>query len=78
MTTYDPGCVTCGKPRTGHHPVTAACPPTDMQAARRRDMLQITLGMIGVALLLFLLRWAWAEYEIATHCTMVLGTRVCH
>jgi hypothetical protein len=25
----------------------------------------------------FALKWAYADYYVATHCTMVLGTRVC-
>lgn len=37
----------------------------------------VVLAIIVVVLLYFLFRWAYAEYYIATHCTEVLGTRVC-
>jgi hypothetical protein len=35
--------------------------------------------IIGALVLVvaFVMRWAYIEYYIATHCTMVLGTRVC-
>jgi hypothetical protein len=33
------------------------------------------IGVLFVAY--FGLRWALTEYWITTHCTMVLGTRVC-
>ena len=33
--------------------------------------------LIGLVVLAFLVRWALAEYWIDTHCTLVLGTRVC-
>lgn len=33
------------------------------------------LGIVGVGY--FVVRWAYTEYWITTHCTMVLGTRVC-
>jgi hypothetical protein len=36
------------------------------------------LGIIGLVLIAwFIFRWAYTEYYITTHCTMVLGTRVC-
>jgi hypothetical protein len=33
--------------------------------------------IVGVVLVFLLLRWAYVSYYIDTHCTMVLGTRVC-
>lgn len=36
------------------------------------------LGVLGIAIVAyFVLRWGITEYYITTHCTMVLGTRVC-
>jgi uncharacterized membrane protein len=33
--------------------------------------------MVLVVLAYFLLRWAYTEYYITTHCQDVLGTRIC-
>jgi hypothetical protein len=33
--------------------------------------------ILGLGAAYFVIRWALAEYWITTHCTMVLGTRVC-
>jgi len=33
----------------------------------------VVAGIVG----LFVLRWGYTEYCVATHCTTVLGTRVC-
>jgi hypothetical protein len=38
----------------------------------------ISLAVIGLIIILFILRWAAAEYYITTHCTMVLCAIVCH
>lgn len=35
------------------------------------------LIIVAVIVGAFLAKWAYTEYYITTHCTMVLGTRVC-
>jgi hypothetical protein len=40
-------------------------------------LLIIVAAIVLVVVLLFVARWAYTEYYITTHCTMVLGTRVC-
>jgi hypothetical protein len=37
----------------------------------------VVFGLIALLVIVFLIRWAYADYWTATHCTMVLGTRVC-
>lgn len=49
----------------------------DALQAAGNGLAYLVFGLIGLALLAFLARWAWASYYTATHCTMVLGTRVC-
>lgn len=34
--------------------------------------------IIIIIVAFFVLRWAYSEYWISQHCTMVLGTRVCN
>lgn len=49
------------------------------------DVLLVGLGtllkvagiVVAAIVVLFLLRWGYTEYYISTHCTLVLGTRVC-
>lgn len=33
--------------------------------------------ILGAIAAVFIIRWAYTEYWITTHCTMILGTRVC-
>jgi hypothetical protein len=42
-----------------------------------RKLSAIAAGAAGAIVVFCILKWALAEYYIATHCTMVLGTRVC-
>lgn len=35
-------------------------------------------GLIVLALLLWLGSWAYHAWWVSTHCTLVLGTQVCH
>jgi hypothetical protein len=53
-------------------------PPGHSAAASVLALLMLAgaILVLGVALV-FALRWAMTEYYIATHCTVVLGTRVC-
>lgn len=43
--------------------------------------MQLAWNVVKTALIivagLIALRWAWTEYWVATHCTVVLGTRTC-
>jgi CHASE3 domain sensor protein len=41
-------------------------------------MFKIAVVVIVLFVGVFLLRWAYTDWYVATHCTMVLGTRVCH
>lgn len=34
-------------------------------------------GIIALIVVYFLLKWGYSSYWISTHCTTVLGTRVC-
>ena len=34
-------------------------------------------GLVVLVVLLFVIRWAYTEYWVTTHCTEVLATRVC-
>jgi hypothetical protein len=46
----------------------------DAVASRSYGVLRvIVVAVVGY----FVARWAFTEYWITTHCTMVLGTRVC-
>jgi len=42
-----------------------------------RKMTAIAAGGAAAIIVFYMLRWALAGYWITTHCTMVLGTRVC-
>ena len=58
------------------------CPHVPDRQYKRIDsgliMLEkIIIVVIAVVIVAFLLRWAYTEYYISTHCTTVLGTRVC-
>lgn len=37
----------------------------------------VVFGLIALVIVAFLVRWAMADYYVATHCTLVAGTRVC-
>ncbi len=49
----------------------------DMAGAVGNGVAYVVFSVLGLAVLLFFIRWAYTEYWITTHCTMVLGTRVC-
>jgi hypothetical protein len=38
---------------------------------------KVIIWLMIIVVAAFIARWAFTEYWIATHCTMVLGTRVC-
>jgi len=42
-----------------------------------RGFAKLLVVVAVVAIVAFAARWAFTEYWITTHCTMVLGTRVC-
>jgi len=42
-----------------------------------RKLSAVAAGAAGAIVLFYVLKWALTEYWITTHCTMVLGTRVC-
>jgi hypothetical protein len=48
-----------------------------MAHAAGNGIAYVVFGIIGLIVLMFLIRWAYTEYWISQHCTMVLGTRVC-
>lgn len=50
----------------------------NMAGAVGNGIAYVIFGLIGLTVLLFIIRWAYTEYWITTHCTMVMGTRVCH
>ena len=49
----------------------------DITGAFANGIAYVMFGIIAVIALVFIVRWAITEYYITTHCTMVLGTRVC-
>jgi hypothetical protein len=49
----------------------------DTAGAIGNGIAYVMFGLITLVVLLFIIRWAYAEYWITTHCTVVAGTRVC-
>lgn len=49
----------------------------DRVQAMGNGIAYVVFGIIALIVALFLIRWAYTEYWITTHCTTVLGTRVC-
>lgn len=42
-----------------------------------RGFSKLSLIILAVIVGVFIAKWAYTEYYVTTHCTMVLGTRVC-
>lgn len=79
MTEYRmPPCSTCRAPYEAH--LDGQC-PAYQTAGGQRDAFGrfglLVLIVIAALVIAALLRWAYTTWYIDTHCTYVLGTRVC-
>jgi hypothetical protein len=51
--------------------------PGDLLGAIGNGIAYAVFGLIGLALLDFLGTWGYYAWWVSTHCTLILGTRVC-
>lgn len=50
---------------------------TDIMLSFGNLVAYIVFIVLGVIVVLFLADWIYTQWYVTTHCTMVLGTRVC-